>query len=86
MSKQNPHKLHWTNERRMPYDLVQILNDADAPEDLRKELLRAEEELKERGAVTYPTESRIDYYIDKHKDYIEMYLSKKQQKEGKATH
>lgn len=77
MNNLNPYKLHWTNERRMPDELVQILNDPDVPEDLRRELLRAQEELEERGAVSYPTESRIDYYIDKYKDYIATYLSKK---------
>ena len=84
MNNQNPHKLHWTNERRMPGELVQILDTPDVPKDLRRELLRAQEELKERGAVSYPIESRIDYYIDKCKDYIATYLSKKNE-EGKAT-
>jgi len=84
MNNQNPHKFHWTNERRMPDELVEILNAPDVPEDLRRELLRAQEELKESGAVSYPTESRIDYYIDLHKEYIAAYLSKKTEKEGKA--
>ena len=77
MSIRDFHRFHWTDEHRMPDDLVQIMNDCNAPADLRRELLEAKEELEERGAATYPTIARISYYIDKNKDYVEAYLRRK---------
>jgi len=60
----------WTDERRMPDMLLQLLSVPDVPADLRKELLQAYQEIEERGAVTYPTKARVEYYLHQYQDYI----------------
>jgi len=70
----------WTNERKMPDMLLQLLNIPDIPEDLRKELLQAYKEVDEGGAVTYPTKATVEYYLYQHQEYISD-LVKKSEKE-----
>jgi len=60
----------WTDERRMPDILLQLLEVPDIPEDLRRELLLAYKEVLEEGAVTYPTKAKVEYYLYQHQEYI----------------
>ena len=57
------YKLHFTDEGYISKELHSLLDRTDISDELRSELLRAEEELNEQGAVTYPTQARIDYYL-----------------------
>ena len=66
----------WTDERKMPDTLSELLRVPDIPEDLRKELLQAYKEVKESGAVTYPTKARVEYYLYQHRDYIAELIKK----------
>lgn len=61
---------HWTDERKMPDVLLQLLSVPDVPEDLRKELLQAYKEVEQLGAVTYPTKARVEYYVHQYQDHI----------------
>lgn len=60
----------WTDERKMPDELVQLLQRDDLPEDLRRELWEACNEIEQYGAVTYPTKARIEYQLHEHSDYL----------------
>lgn len=66
----------WTDERKMPETLSELLRIPDIPEDLRKELLQAYKEVEERGAVTYPTKARVEYYLRQHQGYISELVKK----------
>ena len=70
----------WTDERKIPDVLLQLLKIPDIPEDLRKELLQAYKEIDEGGAVTYPTKARVEYYLYQYQEYISE-LVKKSEKE-----
>ncbi len=61
---------HWTDERRMPDMLLQLLSVPDVPEDLRKELSQAYKEVEQLGAVTYPTKARVEYYVHQYQEHI----------------
>ena len=60
----------WADERKIPNALVELLSVPDVPEDLRQELLKAQKEVEQLGAVTYPTKARIEYYVHQHQEYI----------------
>jgi len=60
----------WTDERKMPNILLQLLEVPDIPEDLQKELLQAYKEVEENSAVTYPTKARVEYYLHQYQEYI----------------
>jgi len=66
----------WTDERKMPNILLQLLEVPDIPEDLRKELLQAYKEVEEGGAVTYPTKAKVEYYLYQHQEYISELVKK----------
>jgi len=66
----------WTDERKMPDMLLQLLNIPNIPEDLRKELLQAYKEVDEGGAVTYPTKARVEYYLCQYQEYISELVEK----------
>jgi hypothetical protein len=66
----------WTDERKMPDTLSELLGVTDIPEDLRNELLRAYKEVEERGAVTYPTKARVEYYLHHYQGYISELVKK----------
>jgi hypothetical protein len=66
----------WTDERKIPDMLLQLLKVPTIPEDLRKQLLQAYKEVDEDGAVTYPTKARVEYYLNKHKEYISELIKK----------
>ena len=61
---------HWTDERKIPDMLLQLLSVPDVPEDLRKELLQAHKEVEQLGAVTYPTKARVEYYVHQYQEHI----------------
>ena len=60
----------WSNERMIPDELIQLLSTPGLPDELRGEITQASKELAESGAVTYPTKSRIEYYLHKYQGYI----------------
>ena len=60
----------WTDERKMPNILFQLLEVPDIPEDLRKELSQAYKEVEEGGAVTYSTKAKVEYYLHQYQEYI----------------
>ena len=70
----------WTDERRIPDMLLQLLKIPDIPEDLRKELFQAYKEVDEGGAVTYPTKARVEHYLYQYQEYISE-LVRKSEKE-----
>ena len=57
------YRYQFTNERKIPRSAINLLNVPNLPEDLRKAITQAREELKETGAVTYPTSSRVEHYL-----------------------
>jgi len=71
----------WTDERKMPDILLQLLEVPDIPEDLRKELLQAYKEVEEGGAVTYPTKARVEYYLYQHQEDISKLVKKLKQEQ-----
>jgi len=60
----------WTDERRVPDVLLRLLDIPALPEDLREEILLAASEVEQRGAVTYPTKARVEYYLHQHNECI----------------
>ena len=66
----------WTDERKMPKILLQLLKIPNIPADLRKELLQAYKEVDEGGAVTYPTKARVEYCLYQHQEYISEIVNK----------
>ena len=66
----------WADERKMPETLSELLKIPDIPEDLRKELLQAYNEVEEGGAVTYPTKARVEYYLHQYQGYISELVKK----------
>ncbi len=66
----------WTDERRIPDMLLQLLKIPDIPEDLRKELLQAYKEVDEGGAVAYPTKARVEYYLYRYQEHISELVKK----------
>lgn len=65
----------WTDETSMPAMLLQLLEIPNIPEDLQKELLQVKKEIEERGAVTYPTKARVEYYLYHHRNYLSELLN-----------
>ncbi len=63
----------WSDERRMPIDLLELLEDTHLPPDLRDEILKANEEVLGSGAVTYTTKARVEYYLDKYASYLALW-------------
>ena len=66
----------WTDERKVPEVLLQLLEVPDIPEDLRKELVQACKEVKEDGAVTYPTKARVEYYFHYYHENVSALIRK----------
>jgi len=54
---------YWSNEREVPQEIVELLELKDLPDELRHEILKANDEVTKNGAVTYPTKGNIEYYI-----------------------
>jgi hypothetical protein len=55
----------WADERSIPVALQELMKTKDLPDELRQELLKAQEELQSFGAVSYPTIARVEYYLHK---------------------
>ncbi len=70
----------WVDERKVPNILLRLHEIPNIPPDLRKELSQAIKEVDEDGTVTYPTKARVEYYLNKHQEYISE-LVKKLEKE-----
>lgn len=66
----------WTDERKIPDELLELLKAHNIPKDLHNELLQAFKEVCEYGAVTYPTKARVEYYLSKHRDYLSEFFEK----------
>lgn len=60
----------WTDERSMPEELIELMKIPGIPEELRINLENAYKEVNEYAAVTYPTKSRIQFYLNKYSDEI----------------
>lgn len=60
----------WTDERRVPDVILRLVDIPALPEELRKEILLAASEVEQRGAVTYPTKARVEYYLHQHNEYV----------------
>ena len=56
-------RLLWVDERTIPDKVRKLVSDPKTPELLRNEILKAEQELNQFGAVAYPTISRIQFWI-----------------------
>jgi hypothetical protein len=63
------YRYHFTNERKIPRSILNLLNVPNLPEDLRKAIAQAKDELKETGAITYPTASRVEFYLEQYKSH-----------------
>lgn len=72
---------YWTDDRRIPDSLIQLLGIPDLPGDLRKEILQAAKEVEESGAVAYPTKARVEYYLHQHREYILKLMEKLEEQE-----
>jgi hypothetical protein len=57
------YRYHFTNERKIPHSVLNLLNVPNLPENLREAITQARKELKETGAVSYPTASRVEHYL-----------------------
>jgi hypothetical protein len=55
--------MKWSNERRIPEELMQLLQEPNLPMKLRTAILQAINEVEERGAVTYTTKARVELYL-----------------------
>ena len=64
----------WTDETNIPEWLIYLLGVPSIPEELRTELLQARKEIDERGAATYPTKARVEYYLHHYHDYLSTLL------------
>jgi hypothetical protein len=71
----------WTDERKMPKILLQLLEVPDIPQDLRKELSQAYKEIEEGSAVSYPTKARVEYYLHQYQEYISELVNKIEKEE-----
>lgn len=63
MSQHKPREFRWSDERSIPDGISQLEYDEETPVELRHEIAKAEEELEQMGAVSYPTISRIQYLL-----------------------
>jgi hypothetical protein len=63
--RRNRDRLLWVDERIILDKVGKLVTNPNTPELLRNEILKAEQELNQFGAVAYPTISRIQFYIHK---------------------
>lgn len=64
--------IYWYDERQVPSKLLELLDIPDVPNELRAEIMRAKDEVERYGAVNYPTKARIEYYMSKYQDLLDM--------------
>ena len=50
----------WINERKVPEELLALLDDPSTPKELWMLIAKAQNEVKISGAVTYPTKANIE--------------------------
>lgn len=55
--------MKWVNERRIPEELRNLLQEPNLPEELQASILQAIDEVEQRGAVTYTTKARVEYHL-----------------------
>lgn len=67
--------MKWTNEREIPLELLELLDSPNLPDELRQEITKARDEITTSGAVTYPTKARVEFYINKYKDFLDTLLN-----------
>ena len=70
--------MHWVNEREVPSELLELLDISGVPNELRAEIMRANDEVEKQGAVTYPTKARIESYVLIYQDLLETLLENKE--------
>ena len=63
------YRYHFVNERKIPRSVLNLLNDPNLPKDPRKAITQARDELSQTGAVTYPTASRVEYYLKQYESH-----------------
>jgi len=56
-------QMRWSDERRIPEELVSLLQEPNLPKELRTSILQAINEVEQNGAVTYTTKARVEYYL-----------------------
>ena len=52
--------MKWINEREVPNELTELLDNPETPKGLWKEIVKARDEINDYGAVTYPTKARVE--------------------------
>ena len=55
--------MKWSDERKIPEELVSLLQETTLPKELRVSILQAINEVEQNGAVTYTTKARVEYYL-----------------------
>lgn len=70
--------IYWTNEREVPSELLELLDVPKVPNELRAEIMRASDEVQKHGAVSYPTKARVEHYIHRYQDLLDILLGKKE--------
>lgn len=61
----------WTNEREVPIELIELIEEPDLPTELRQEITNALNEVDSQGAVTYSTKARVEFCIHKYRGFLE---------------
>jgi len=59
--------MRWINKRKVPSELLELLDIPSVPNELRAEIIRANNEIERYGAVNYPTKAKIEYYLQKYR-------------------
>lgn len=59
--------MRWINERKVPSELLELLDIPSVPNELRAEIIRANNEIERYRAVNYPTKAKIEYYLQKYR-------------------
>jgi len=67
--------MKWTNEREIPLELLGLLESPDLPKELRQEITKARYEITTSGAVAYPTKARVEFYMNKYRDFLDTLLN-----------
>jgi len=65
----------WTNEREIPPQILGLLESPDLPDELRREITKAIDEIHSQGAVSYSAKARVEFYMNKYKDFLEARLN-----------
>ncbi len=71
-------KIYWVNEREVPSELLELLDIPNVPNELRADIMRANDEVEKQGAVSYPTKARMEYNLHKYQDLLETLLRNKE--------